>query len=437
MKSGSPLQGITGWVLHRLLRNYWSLPVLAVLSAPVVALLVLLADRDFLTDWLIENDLTPVATADTARDFAGVAAGVDAALVALYFSITLIVLSLAAGNLGVRLIDRWLEKPLVRVSISGLSFSLIVSLIAMLAIDPEVELVDTPLGLVLLVMGLQIVNLAMLSVAFHDLGRTMFIDRAISTLSEDASKIRLALTGRDEEDIDWSQTVTMGRAGYVEGNDIDRLRKLVKDHPGRIRILASPGVHLLEGQAVVLLENAMDDPDCICECIPVGEYRSNSQGVVFQVRLLVEVAARALSPAINDFYTALAAADSLAEAMRAHQDTWVPEGQIAVLADDARIELPGQDFRGLFEDPMSAFRQAAADYPSVSIRMIGNYRRICEVLDDSQREEGFASYLGRLAKELADHARSRAETDSDRQDIAKAWDEMQAFLETNGRSLPR
>lgn len=411
--------------------NYWSLPIVAVLMAIIVSFGLLEADRAGLTAWMLANDLSPVATADTARDFAGIASGVDAAFVSLYFSITLIVLSLAAGNLGVRLIDRWLTKRLVRVSISGLSFSLIVSLMAMLSVDPDAELADTPLGLIAVVMALQAVNIAMLAVSLHDLGRTMFIDTSIDRLAKDARTTPVQVIGRPAAEIEFRQTLRASRAGYVEGNDLSDARKRLRDHPGVVRFCAAPGQHVLEGQPLVVLENAFDEPDAILRCVPIGPYRSDSQGTVFQVRLLVEIAARALSPAVNDFYTAIAAADNLAVAMADHASIWVSADRVTVLNEEPRFELPGQDFRGLFQDPMNAFRQAACDYPSVTIRMINNYKRLIVSLHEGgDFDPDHARFLGRLARELRDHAAEVTEYDGDRREIGKSYQELEAVLDS-------
>ena len=437
MNISSPLQGVQGWVAHRLLGNYWSLPVLSVLVAPAFALGVLWLDRNGLTQFLLAHGLSPVSTADTARDFAGVASGINAAFVSLYFSITLIVLSLAASNLGVRLIDRWLTKRLVRVSLSGLSFSLVVSLIAMLSIDADAALADTPLGLVAAVMLLQIVNVAMLAVSLHDLGRTMFVDTSIDQLSNDAKAVPVPVVAGEAHEGEWQQVLHAERDGYVEGNDLERARKLLQDHEGKVRFCAAPGQHILKDQPIIALEQPFGRADALLACVPLGGFRSDSQGVVFQVRLLVEIAARALSPAVNDFYTALASADNLAAAMSRHSDSWVPDGAAVCYAKEPRFELPGQDFRGLFEDPMNAFRQAACQYPSVSIRMIGNYARLTRQLHDRVEGRGLGSFLLTLSQELSEHAAAVTQYESDRNDIRDAfnahrqeWDELQ-----NGRRV--
>ena len=429
MTTRDPVTGLVGWVAHRLINNYWFLALCAVASAPIAFAALLHFDRNGLTGWLLERDLAPVQTADAAKEVAGTIAAIDAAFVTLYFSISLIVLTIAAGNLGVRLIDRWLAKRLVRVSIAGLSFTLIFAVLTLAAIDSEAALADTPLGTVAATIFFLLVNIAMLAVALHDLGRTMFVDKAIDAIARDAEVPRVAVEGATAFTGDFAQKIPAPRAGYVEGVDLDELARRLAAHPGTVRICVAPGQHVLEGETLVALEHPITATDALKQAIPIGSFRSDSQGAVFQIRLLVEIAARALSPAINDFYTALATADALAEVLAGHRDSWVDEGAMPVRAQQPRFELPGQDFRGLFEDPLKAFRQAAADYPSVAIRMIGNYRRVATRLHEAGCAPELVAFLRGEAGALADHAANRAQFDQDRADILRSlsqWNERPA-----------
>ncbi|MEO1921140.1 MAG: DUF2254 family protein, partial [Sphingomonadaceae bacterium] len=110
MTGGTPLKGLRAWILHRLVANYWSLPAVAVIAAPIVAALVLWADRAGAGAWVFARGLNLLVAADTAQDLAIAIVGIDAAFLTLYWSVTLIVLTLATGHLGVRLVDRWLDK---------------------------------------------------------------------------------------------------------------------------------------------------------------------------------------------------------------------------------------------------------------------------------------------------------------------------------------
>ncbi|WP_459786873.1 DUF2254 family protein [Alteriqipengyuania sp. 357] len=426
MRVRQPATGLIGWVTHRLVANYWFLALCAVVSAPVFFGLCLALDRHGAADWLVANGLSPVASADTAKEVASVVAGIDAAFITLYFSISLIVLTIAAGNLGVRLIDRWLAKRLVRVSIGGLSFSLVFAVIALAAIDADASLEQTPLVTLAVTVLLFGVNVAMLAVALHDLGRTMFVDEAIDRLANDAiaaaPKIVAAMpyVGR------WGQTIDAPRDGYVEGVDLEYLARKLADHPGRVRIAVAPGQHILQGQPIALFEQAGVSPKLVKQALPIGPFRSDRQGAVFGIRLLVEIAARALSPAVNDFYTALAAADALSEVIVRHARNWVGDGSVAASADHPRFELCGQDFASLLDDPLNAFRQAAADYPAVSIRMIGNYARVIAVLERDNDAAGAVRFLGEKARALRDHAVDRAQLAQDKADIAVAFDALRS-----------
>ena len=417
MSKARPIRDIFGWIAHRLTANYWSLALGAVLLAPLVFAASLHLDRNGGTAWLLARDLAPAASPETARDAAAMIAGIDAAFLTLYFSISLIVLTIAAGNLGVRLIDRWLGKRLVRVSIAGLCFTLVHAVLTMMAIDADATLDETPLITFAACVLLLAVNTIMLAVATHDLGRSMFIDKAIDQLSSDARSHVVDVVGRADFHLENGHAIAAPRNGYVEGAELNRIADAL-DECGPAMLLVAPGQHVLEGEPLLRSQRPCPKERDIVRAIPIGEFRSNSQGAVFQIRLLVEIAARALSPAVNDFYTALAAVDALTEAATRHCSNWVDENETPVSAQHNHIALPGQDFAGLFADPLAALRQAAAPYPSVSIRILGNLARLsgrfCE------EKDGLRQFLVDYGSSLHQQARAQCEIDFDRSALDRA-----------------
>ncbi len=429
MAHRGPIGGLRDWLIHRLTANYWSLALAAVLSAPVAFAVALLLDRAGATAWLLAHNLAPVATADTAKDVAGVIAAIDAAFITLFFSISLLVLTLAASNLGVRLVDRWLARPLIRVSIAGLSFSLIFTVLNQLAIDAQAPLAQVPLLTLMGSVALLLVNVAMLAVALHNLGRTMYVDKAIAALARDAPPARVPIVPRDPHPGPFAAQIRAHRSGYVESIDLDGLAAQLRDHPGTIRFCAAPGQFVLQGQPIVALERSGADEHVLRRAVPIGPFRSDGQGAVFQIRLLVEIGARALSPAINDFYTALACADRLGEVILAHAHSWVEPGRIAAYAREPRFELMGQDFEGLFADPLNAFRQAAAAYPSVSIRLIDTLAMVVARLAETDAPRRFDAYLARIGHEIGEHALTQVQSEVDRTAIERAVARLDAERE--------
>ena len=78
MSGSRPIRDIFGWIVHRLTANYWSLALVAVVSAPLVFAASLHLDRNGGTAWLLARDLAPAASPETARDAAAMIAGIDA-----------------------------------------------------------------------------------------------------------------------------------------------------------------------------------------------------------------------------------------------------------------------------------------------------------------------------------------------------------------------
>ena len=424
MAKRGPIKGLAGWFFHRLAASYWSLPLVATLIALPAAWIALSLDRHGWGEQIAARDLQLTPVAGAAQEFASVIVGVNAALLTLYFSITLLVLTIATANLGVRLIDRWLDKGLTRVSLSGLTFNLIFSLVVLASIDPDAAPESLPHFTLWSLIALETVNVAMLAVALHDLGRTIFVDRSIAHIARDIAQSGPDIVAVEPREGNWAATVRAPVGGYVEGIDLSRIARTLAVHPGTVRFCCAPGSHVLKGEPVALLEKEGAGTDEILKSIPIGKFRSDGQGAVFEIRLLVEIAARALSPAVNDFYTALTCADRIGDAMAGQRDLWIDEGKMAAWKRDTRFELPGQDFRGLYARPLKAFRQAAADYPSVAIRLIDVFARVASLSDKA----GMAAFLRAEAAAMADHAAGRATYRDDADDIRAALAAFDARL---------
>lgn len=202
-----------------------------------------------------------------------------------------------------------------------------------------------------------------------------------------------------------------------------------------MRFCTAPGQHVLTGEPLILFEHEPADTRKLQRSIPIGPFRTGAQSTVFEIRLLVEVAIRAMSPGINDQYTAITCADRIAHALYGQAATWIdqpsdPDATAMPVYEKApHFELPGQDMRNLFEDPLATFRQSAISYPAVTIRMIGNYRRVADRLRNDGGSGQLIAFLFAKAKILADHAIAETRFDQDRQDIADA---LERFRQEHG-----
>ena len=105
-------------------------------------------------------------------------------------------------------------------------------------------------------------------------------------------------------------------------------------------------------------------------CLTLEGERASIQDPENSIRQLVEVALRALSPSVNDPFTAMAVVDrlteSLAKVMRrgSAQSVWVDEDGLV------RVWAPRSTFADFLEEAFRQIRQHSQEHPAVLIRLV-------------------------------------------------------------------
>lgn len=114
-------------------------------------------------------------------------------------------------------------------------------------------------------------------------------------------------------------TITSNKSGYVQHIDSDLILDLARDHDLLVLVKYQPGNFLLNGDVVMQVwsEHEIDDEliALLRKTYNLGTQRTLAQDVLFGVNQLVEVAVRALSPGINDPFTAMQCLDRLGGAL--------------------------------------------------------------------------------------------------------------------------
>ncbi|HSB53239.1 MAG TPA: DUF2254 family protein [Gemmatimonadales bacterium] len=148
-------------------------------------------------------------------------------------------------------------------------------------------------------------------------------------------------------------------------------------------------------------------------CFILGRQRSPEQDAEYGVHQLVEVAVRALSPGVNDPYTALACVDWLGavlckigrQPLRTPQRLG-PDGSL-------RLIMASVTFEGMLAAAFNQIRQSARATPAVSIRVLEALARI----GGSVIEESHRTAVRAQADMVLHGALSEGIQDCDRQDL--------------------
>ncbi len=366
---------------ERVRTSLWFLPALMVLAAMLLAWLALQVDIEVKASgfvWWINQ-----GSAVEAGRLLSALLGSLITMATLVISITMVVLTLAAGQLGPRLIRSFVGDRRTQ-GVLGLFIGTIVYILLIFRLlDSELPKDAVPHFAVTTVSGLVFICLLTLLYYVHHLSRSIVADTVVNRVGEDLDRaIRNNL--RDAEDE--VPTIVTNRSeeapahfglkasGYIQTVDYGGLVEAAAEREALIELLVRPGHHVLAGRAHALVwpAAALDDEfrSEIVAAVSVGRERTAYQDVEFSIRQLVEVALRALSPGINDPFTAIAVVDRLGASLALAMERAAPQKIWNDAEGSVRLVAATSDFDGLVDLSFNQIRQAGAYHPAVLIALL-------------------------------------------------------------------
>ncbi|MEM5495225.1 DUF2254 domain-containing protein [Hoeflea sp. AS16] len=301
---------------------------------------------------------------DTARSLLSTIATAAITTLSMVYSIMLVVFTLAAGNIAPRLLQRFSRDRVNQVTAGILGGTFLYSLSVLRATGPDLrpEMSIAVAFILAAVSVLQVINFV------YSVSRSVTIDAEVAKISEQLEhqvNVLLAETGTGQDSFDEDALVTTIRAsesGYVTMLDEAALLRLARHHDTSIAVRVAPGDFVLAGQELAVAGFDQDDKDAaatVVSSISLQPYRGAVDDIRFSIRILLEIALRALSPGVNDSFTAVTCADRIAAALVKP----VSEGLRGDVRCDengvARLKVPGLSLEDLFNMTLHPLRQAA------------------------------------------------------------------------------
>ena len=358
--------------------TFWLLPAALVVLGVLAGVGMVAVDRSgVVPQWLIDSPWLYNGGATGARTLLGAVASSTIGVAGTVFSITIAALSLAAGQMGPRLLRNFTRDRGNQLTLGTFlgTFSYALMVLRSVRTPSEGEFVPH----LALSIGVLLAFVCVGTLVFfvgHMAGR-INVDTVVDLVSGDvrAAIGRLMVTGPGPDappPAFWhgAVTVTDPRRGYLQQLDEGGLADWAAEHGTAIRLLVRPGDYVFPGAAVAALTRpAPGAGDAIRDHTAVGGQRVSSSDLEFAIRQLVEVAVRALSPGINDPHTAMSVLDrlgaALCDAVPLHLATGV------VLRNGAPVLVwPCTDYDGLVDAMFHLIRQNAAGSAAVLIRML-------------------------------------------------------------------
>jgi uncharacterized membrane protein len=379
--------------------SFWFVPSLMVLSAVGLVAAGLALDYD-LKDFG-RSDLPWVvymSQPDDARELLSTLLASMITMASLVFSITMVVLTLAANQFGPRLVRNFMDNPQTQVVLGTFVMTIVYCLLILASVGyraaPASD-VSLPYATVSVAIVLAFISVCLLVLYLHILARSIMSETVIERVGHELDKILSDLeplqpgSQIDEPekalpDDFKERAVFFGSndAGYVQTIEVEQVIKAAKEADILVGFYFRAGDMVVEGGRDIGIyppERCTKElADAIRRAITVGKHRTPVQDITFPIRHMVEIAVRALSPGINDPYTATAVIDRLSVTLCQMMNKNLPSATFKDGDGSLRLVWPRPSYASLISAAFDQIRQNGADKPLVVIHLVNAIGRIAD-----------------------------------------------------------
>jgi uncharacterized membrane protein len=196
-----------------------------------------------------------------------------------------------------------------------------------------------------------------------------------------------------------TQTVKyFGKPRAISKFDVDSLVALARQAGGTIVMACAVGDTLVEGTVLLRLHEARESlpEEALFRAVVVGKVRTFEQDPKYPIRLLVDIAIRALSPAINDPTTAVQTIDQLEDLLRRLGSAELQGGHVSDNNGDLRLVFPTPTWEDYLTLSFDEIRQFGASSIQVNRRMRSALVGLLDSLPSQERADAVRRYLKHL-----------------------------------------
>jgi len=370
--------------------TFWFIPVIIIISSVLLSVVLVYMDGliSFSQDGL--SRFFFVKSSNSARTILSTISGAMIGVAGTVFSVTLVALTLASSQFGPRLIKNFMYVRLNQVVLGSYISTYLYCLLVLNSIKDVGDYTFIPSLSILVAILAAGTNIILLIIFIHQIAISIQADKVISDISDFISKQLQSLfpekmeqENEGDEGFDSSDAISGYRknisikspkSGYLQYLDNETLIEIITRNNALLELHYRPGGHLVEGIEMGLLHTNEDwdkeELKKFFDQFMIGKAKTSQQDIEYSIHQMVEIAAHALSPGVNDPYTAITCIDNLtatisylAKAKFPSKYRFDKEGNLRIIADTV-------DFRGILDAAFNQIRQFSGGNTAVIIRLM-------------------------------------------------------------------
>ncbi len=390
-------------LIERVNTSIWFVPGAMGLIGVVLAFVMLHLDRGHAAipwEWLRLMQIG----ADGVRQVFSVTTGSMMTITGVTFSISIVALSLASNQFGPKILRNYMSDSANKVVLGLLIGTFVYGLTVLAFIDGQDE-GYIPLFATLVNLALTVSAIGGMIYFIHNVSKSIQAEQIIALIGTDLDvAIDKTLLEGSPGDMHFTsaqwQALTDGlqaftlpgcTSGYIQTIDYAGLACRAQALGCYLRIDTRAGKFVIDGAPIgkYYAQRELDDNALqhLRTLLVSGRKRTPVQDIEFTIDQLAQVALRALSPGINDPYTAITCIDWLSAALAKMGTCEFPPQYIADADGDLRLAVDTFTFAGAVNTMFDPLRQNARGNEMVVIRLLETIAAIISVTNNESRHD--------------------------------------------------
>lgn len=369
--------------------SFWFIPSIMLLGGVIIALFMISLDKNLENEVYTISQILSDVSAEGARSVLTTIAGSMATVAGVAFSITIVALSLASSQFGPRLLRNFMKDTGNQTALGTFTSTFIYCLIVLRSIHTGEDQTFVPILSVNLGMVFAIANVGMLIYFIHHVSTSIQADQIIAgvyhdlelqieklfpeALQQDQPILNSEKRTANEND-NRQQKIIAWESGYLQAIDKSALLQIASKSDCIFSCQHRPGDFVVKGNVFLTIQqeqplnNNLEKQ--IRDVFIFGIKRTPEQDAEFAIHQLVEVAIRALSPGVNDPYTALTCIDHLGSILCKLIDRKFPSSYLKDERENVRVIVKTTSFTSITNAAFDQIRQYGRTHVAVTIRLL-------------------------------------------------------------------
>lgn len=371
----------SAWYRDRLSTSYWFIPSVMTVAAGALALGLGRLDEQLTSEFVAETAWLWKGGPEGARTLLGAVATATITVASTVFSITIVALTLAANQFGPRLLRGFMRDRGNQCSLGAFLATFVYCLLVLRSVYGDAASPFVPHLSISVAVVMALLNVGVLIYFIHHVSTSIHADEVIASARRDLEQALDSLRSRPNAPRERSAALPSGdgaalcatRSGYLQLLDEGAALRVLAAHDAVLRPSIHPGQFVLAGAELARVwppEALGAVAEELREKFLISAQRTPIQDIGFALDELVEIAVRALSPGINDPFTAATCVDWLCDALRRIASHDLPDGRRHDDAGRLRIFAEPLTLGQAIDGSIDPIRRAAANHVMVSLRLV-------------------------------------------------------------------